>query len=564
MSERGALLTVLALLASQLVVFAVLDRRPMNDHDPEFAGVALRDALEIRRAPTWAMRREVLTRRLFHHAERHPQLPQAVLAAWTGATGWSRQQLRLSNLPWLLVLLLGTYLAARELAGPRLALLATWLVGTLPLVVHMSRKWFPQFHAAALAPLALWLALRLLRPGLNTRWAPWLALGAVQGLRLHAHPIGVPDVAILYGLLTLMLWTHADGRAWLLKLFAAVGLTALIGSPALFASTVHDEGVGFAHYLVLVGSFLGTDWLTGGVASWLGVARSFGWAAFWATLPGALLLVLLPGAVRAPRVLRASPGARLVALRVALHLPAVVLTVGNDGFLSDWMLLAPGVIVLATLGLGALGSRVLVVLAIAQGASTLLLPIGLSLSADALSAPATSGLRGLYGRSEHGGAWNTHHLLVRSEQAPTRIAELLPPDTEQIALLDLTFRARTCGTPDTTAGAWLWEASEDWFWAIPSDDAFAEAWGRTPDWLLEPEPASRPALVRVWVASDDPGPCTVTALQEASLLEGAAGFAMQRFGGAPETLPDPAQLLLVAPRPIAEPMDGYVGGVLLP
>ncbi len=134
MNERGAL------LAAQLVAFAVLDRRPMNDHDPEFAGVAVQDVVSIRTAHTAADKLGVLKRRLFQHSERHPQLPQALLAAWMSATGWSRLQLRLSNLPWLL-LLIGTYLAARELAEPRLALVAMWLVGTMPLVVHLSRKW---------------------------------------------------------------------------------------------------------------------------------------------------------------------------------------------------------------------------------------------------------------------------------------------------------------------------------------------------------------------------------------------------------------------------------------
>ncbi len=561
MSERSALVAVLALLAAQLVAFAVLDRRPMNDHDPEFAGVAVQDALAIRRATTLGQRLDVLGRRLLHHAERHPQLPQAFLAAWTGATGWSRLQLRLSNLPWLLVLLVGTYLAARELAEPRLALLATWLVGTLPLVVHMSRKWFPHLHAAALAPLALWLALRLLAPERRARWAPWLALGAIQGARLHSHPIGVPDTVVLYGLLFVLLWTRAPDRAWVIRLAAAGVVTGLVGAPALFAGAVHDDGVGLSAYVSLVGRYLSADWLLAGPRSWLGVLGPLGSAGFWAILPGALLLVLLPGAVGAARVLRSSPAARFVALAVGLQVPAVLLTVGNGGFLSDWMLLAPHVVILATLGLGALQSRALVVLAVAQGAVTLLLPIALSLHADALT-PAT-GVRALYAHSEHGGPWNTHHLLVRRQSPVARIAALLPPATDRIGVLDLTLGAQECAAPAQMAGAWLWEPAEEGFSASPGDGAFAEAWDRTPRWVVHPEPAETPAVVRIWVASQDTGPCALTAAEGVGLLEEAAGVARRRLGGQAEVLLDPAQLLISAPRPTAEPQPGYVGALLI-
>ena len=557
MSDRSALLAVLALLAAQLVVFAVLDRRPMNDHDPEFAGVAVQDSVSIRTAHTTADKLDVLKRRLLQHSERHPQLPQALLAAWMGVTGWSRLHLRLSNLPWLLLLLVGTYLAARELAEHRLALLAMWLVGTLPLVVHMSRKWFPHLHAAALAPLALWLALRLFREEARSRWAPWIALGAVQGLRLHTHPIGLPDVILIYGLLAVMLGSQDRGR--LGRLGVAVVLTGLIGSPALFAGDLHDDGIGLAAYLSMVGHFIAADWIAAGPSRWLEVLGAVAGKAWWAILPGVLLLVLLPGVAGARRVLAGSPKARFVALLLALQLPAAVLTVGNHGFLSDWMLLGTHMIILATLGLGALGSRALVGLAIAQGAVTLLLPLGLSLGSEA----PTSGVAALYARSEHGGAWNTHHMLMRQQPPLARVAELLPTDTPRVAILDLTLGAQRCAAPDQMAGAWLWEAAEENFSAAPGDDCFAEGWGRRPELVIAPDPAFRPAVVRVWAAGQDDGPCPISRPQVAGMLEEAAGVAGRRLGGATETLEDPGQTLLAAPRPSSEPQPGYVGSVLV-
>ena len=552
MSERRSFLLVLALLAAQLVAFALLDRRPLNDHDPEFAGVAVQDAIQIQHAGSMGERLGVLGRRLFRHGERHPQLPQTLLAAWTGLTGWSRLHLRLSNLPWLLVLLVGTYLAARELATARTALLAMWLAGTLPLVIHMSRKWFPHLHAAALAPLALWLVLRLRDDARRQRWGPWLALGAVQGLRLYTHPIGAPDVAILYGLLALVLLAQVDGRAWIGRLLGAVAVTGLLASPALFAGAVHEDGVGLAGYLALVAHYLSADWITSG-RGWMETLARLGAGLGWAALPGAALVLLLGGA-RAPGVLRSDPWARLLGLRLALHVPAMVLTVGNDAFLADWLLLAPDVAILAALGLARFG-RGVVGLAVAQGAITLALPLLLSLSQGALVG-SNGGLRALFAHSEHGGAWNTHHLLVRTPAATTAIAEALPPDTDVIGVIDLTFGAERCGM---SAGAWVWEAAEPGFSALPGQDAFAEHWARTPEWRLG---AERPAVIRVWAAGQDGG-CTLGADTAAPLVEQARGVAERRFGEAPTVVADPAQLTLSAPRPSSEPVPGYAGALLL-
>ena len=523
----------------------------MDTKFPEFAGVAVQDTLEIRRTPRLGDALDILRRRLLQHGERHPQLPQAALVAWTSVTGWSRLQLRLSNVPWLLLLLLGTWAATRELADHRTALLAVWIVGTLPVVVHMSRKWFPHLHAAAWAPIALWLVLRLRDPARRGRWGPWLALGAVQGLRLHTHPIGAPDVAILYGLLAVALATRAD-RAWLGRFGAALATTAVLGAPALFAGALHSDGVGLASYVGLVGQYLGADWMAT-PAGWSDVAGRLGAAAWWALLPGALL-VLLWGLGRAPAVLRRDPWTRLIALRVALHVPAVVLTVGNGGFLSDWLLLAPDLAILAALGLRSV--RAAAPIAFAQGAITVALPLALSLGPQLQA----EGIAALFARSEHGGSWNTHHIPVRIDGATARVAAALPSETGQITLIDLTVRAGGCGDP---GGAWAWEPADPGFSALPGQDAFAEAWGRTPDWVTGPM-SGGPAVVRVWAADLLEGACMVAPGDRASLLREAVEPTRRALGRPTVALDDPAQLIVSAPRPTTEPVPGYVGALLVP
>ena len=246
--RRRSLLALLLFGCVSLVPWAVLDERPLNDHDPEFAGGVGPQALAFAEG-TLADKAQLLTQRLVGHEERHPQLPQTLLLAWTGVTGWSRVNVRLASLPWWLLLLLGTWLAARQLLEERLALLAAFLVGTLPVVQHMSRKWFPHFFAAALAPVALWLLLRSLRAAREEQHvdlAACLGFGVVTGLRLHCHPIGVPDAALMTGLLVVGLVRLAGLRRTAGGLGGAVVLATLLGGPALFAGSLR-EGLSLIH-----------------------------------------------------------------------------------------------------------------------------------------------------------------------------------------------------------------------------------------------------------------------------------------------------------------------------
>lgn len=534
----------------------------MNDHDPEFAGGVGPSALAWGQA-SYLDRAALLRERLLQHQERHPQLPQAVLLAWTGTLGWSRAVIRLGNLPWLLLLLVGTWLLARELSEPRLALLAAFLVGTLPVVQHMSRKWFPHFFAAAAAPLAMALvliALRQARSGGVKSWV-WVALGVVQGLRLHLHPIGAPDVAITSALLLVGLWLsrqHIAALPWR-GLLGAASLAAVLGAPAVFAGATHEGGIGFSEYLRMVSGYLSPRDLS---------LHRLPLALGAAILPGAALCVVLPGLVGlgvAGRPGLARLGTRLVAARVALQIPLILVTVGNGGFLADWMLLAPDCVVLCALGLGRLtersgAGRWLYGAAIAQGVVTLLVPLGLGLAApNALAAPPPGSA--LWGRSEHGGLYNTHHIPLRAPQAGAMLAAALGSPTRMLGVEDLTLATIGCDIPPGTS----WQAPADGvhFGATPGTDPLEAAWGLTPEWQRGRTEGQKVSLVRLWRVSVEPEDCVVSGAEREALIASAAEHLTKTRGADAHPVQDLAQWFVAAPRPSAEPEPGYLSAAIL-
>ena len=189
-SRRLGLVLALLVAAAQIVAFALLDHRPPNDHDPFYTDSSIPWLLQLRHASplSWPA---VLTDH-FLSGDLHPRLAQTALVATLGIFGENVTVLRLANLPFALLLVLGSWLLARDLRVRHPGLVA-FVVATLPLVVHASRKWDLQFHAAALTPLGLWLGVLALQR-LRLRW--WLLFGAFQGLRLYTHLIVFPDVAL--------------------------------------------------------------------------------------------------------------------------------------------------------------------------------------------------------------------------------------------------------------------------------------------------------------------------------------------------------------------------------
>lgn len=552
---RSALapILVLALVGGALIVFAAVDRRPLNDHDPEFAGGVAPQALAWPDADL-AGRAGLLRDRLLRHGQRHPQLPQASLLVWTGTFGWSRLSIRLHSLPWLLALVLGAWGAARAVtADARLAALSAWLVGTLPLTVQLSRKWFPHFFAAALAALALWAALAAVRRVASKESVPvalWLAFGLAQGARLHAHPVGVPDTALLFGLSAGALAVLRAPRSAWLGLLGAAALAGVLGAPALLGG---EETLGFAAYLQLVGRYLGPEGLTraGELLSPLGRAL----------LPGGALVlgVGLAGlALPGPGGWR-SLGLRLLALQVAAQVPLILVTVGNGGFLSDWLLIVPSLGVLVTAGLGRVAERAgawVLGVSLLPGLVTLLLPL---LLARPLTEPLPGAFAGL-GRSEHGGRYNSHLVPVTGPQPAATLAGLLEP-TERIPVFDLRFGGG-CGPDD--GGLWLWEPPSDGFSATPGTDPFEEAWGFAPTWErgadLDEEALGDVVLVRLW---EVPDACPPSPERRARLVAEARGVATRRLGGEATVLDDPPHWFLAAPRPSSRPEPGYLAASLL-
>ncbi|MCC6613271.1 MAG: glycosyltransferase family 39 protein [Anaerolineae bacterium] len=95
--------------------------------------------------------------------------------------GRSLRMLRLLSLSWGLLGIVGAYGAACEVfRARRWALLATILFAFLPTYVHSAAYFNNDISATALATLAIWCALRLLRLGPSSRRL--LVLGALVGL----------------------------------------------------------------------------------------------------------------------------------------------------------------------------------------------------------------------------------------------------------------------------------------------------------------------------------------------------------------------------------------------
>jgi len=367
--DRPVLLLILACACAQLICFAWLDTRPPNDHDQTFAdGVAESVALFRSGSPLSAVGSQLRD----GSKGWYPQLGAAWMVAWMGSTGLSRPMFRLATLPFLILLILGTFLASRELSGPRLALLSAWLVATAPMLVCFGRKWVGHYHAAALTPLGLWLGLRLLRSPNRAQIVPWFVFGLWQGLRVRAHPVVLAD-ALLMVLLFPLAWWHVSSLATaarrhglLTRLAASVGGTAA----ALLPLVIELPGP-------LAMSFSLPDYVrrrldlvvdtppTGELSNSIDVlastffANGMGWAF--------LGLLLLPVALRFVLRLSSDPVvgpaglhsvlAAALAGTLLIQLPIAARAIANDGYGHDWQFLLPRILILAVWLTGRVGAN---------------------------------------------------------------------------------------------------------------------------------------------------------------------------------------------------------------
>jgi len=491
------LLWILGFVGLAFVVFCALDRRPPNDHD-DFYTAALADDVYAYREAGLVGKVQILTRRMVKGpGQFHPPLAQTTLLAALGTFGPSRAMFRLTNLPFLLLLVWGTFLLASEFATRRMALLSAFVVGTLPIVVNYSRKWDVQFHAAALTPIALYLGLRALRTAPKQAWPWWIGFGVLQGLRMFTHPIVVSDVAITYAGIGILLLPV--GRRWgfpvrprIRQLLAAAGITHLlvIWYLGVYGTVIGEPGYSLHHYLpekVGGGGYMATLWWRKSVfVAQLGLVIDLVREVQWIHLMRGTAFLMLPGILAAP-ILLLWRGAQteeeryqrwvglLVAASVVAQLPIILLATSNKAFLNDWLFLVPSMTVLVMVALGRVGrieglgllerwslgaraatlyrahrGRVISAWAAAfllNGAVMTVWPLAASaLGPDPLVTPKayTGSLLWPYTRSTSGRHFTTHHLVSRSDHTGDRVARKLAAvegrsELATIGILDLSW-----------------------------------------------------------------------------------------------------------------------------
>jgi hypothetical protein len=519
--REGRLLLLVCLLAvGQLLVWTALDRRNPDDHDEGHTGSAAAAVLDVDEVGVLAA--------VIDHARgdrRYPPLATSAIVATSAVAGPSRAAYRLTNLPFLLALVLGTWWLARQLRGPRLALVAAGVVGGLPALVNGSRKMFLHWHAAALTPL----------------------FGGFQGLRLYSHHATSPDVLATVAAVTVLGLARSRTR-WRAP-FAVLGFLAVGGlalglippAPQWSLPTYLDaRGDGLADLAAVARGDVRLDVLVG---------RLVGEAVWIALLP-LNALVLVAGLVLAPATRRREDW--LLVVLLGIQVPAVLLSCVNGAFLSDWLFLWPTATVLA---LAALADRTPPPLA--RGAAAVLLLHALAVAwgpllaapfvPDPIEAPAAwdrPGIRWL-GRSDTG-RWATTHLVpTRSADPWDRIAAAVP-DGEGPVVLDITWRGLldgSCAVADP-------ESAEAWRWGPP--EAQGPVRPPPPRWPFvfagkAPPRAegARVAVLRVWLETLAPdgsgGGCAISRRLPAGLLDGAELRARERWPDAAgwERLDDP-------------------------
>jgi hypothetical protein len=605
---------VLLLAAGHLVFFAVFDRRPPNDHDAFFAVSNLDRAREFRHASPAAKPR-LLVRSLLDASERHPRLAQTWLIAFTGTFGWSRLNLRLANLPFLLLLVGGTWLAARELAGTRMALLAAALAATLPVIVHMSRKWFIHFHTAAVASVALGLAFMILRRTRGPKLRLWMAFGLVQGLRVHTHPVDLPDAALLYVTLSLALlpdlWRRTRPLWGTLKGLAVAGAVSVVLGLPFLARSAGRAGRGLEDYVHSSDRFLNLGgwqgWRLEGPEKIEYMLKVVLIDYQYLLMPPFLLLVVIPGVLSLPFAL-AAPGPRvessfrrramaMLCVSLGVQLPLSLIVVGNGGFRADWIYLAPQAIVLLLGAVWTVGARLpwspvlswpatlwgLAVLG--QGVATVVVPLAASFHGpDPMRYPEAYTAPHLiwFQRSEHGEVFNTHHFLLRTPSPGERLGELLadvdPARTHVVGIHDLQWEsarpdAAGCAAPDPTDDTqWAWPRYDGV--RLPDVTEF-EARGLEVKYRYAPEDEPEVlTIVRLWHAIEGPeargesSPCPRDAAARERVVAAARERVIQRFGtrspAAYRTvlLDDRMQGMVGAAEPLVNPTPGYWNAAL--
>jgi hypothetical protein len=344
---------VLLIGCAQLATFAWLDRRPPNDHDLTFMD-GVHDNLIIARSDGLAHAVGIQARE--GSEGWYPQLGASWMLTWLAVTDGSRGMFRMATLPFLILLIIGTFLASRELSGPRLALLSAWLVATAPLLLCFSRKWVGHYHAAALTPLGLWLGLLLLRSSSQPRTKLWFLFGAWQGLRIYAHPVVLADALLVTALFPLAYWLlkapepRTIGRSLLRPWSLALGgMTAALVPILGLTGDSDNSSFSLIDYVARRFDLIGEQPPSGDSNRALETLSStflqdgLGWTFIGLLLIPFLSALLLrrgtpiaSGRIRSTKLIVVG----LAAITV-VQLPIALRAIGNDGYGQDWQFLLP-------------------------------------------------------------------------------------------------------------------------------------------------------------------------------------------------------------------------------
>ncbi|MCC6157416.1 MAG: hypothetical protein IT350_05135, partial [Deltaproteobacteria bacterium] len=186
--ERRAAWAILALtvvlFALAQTAFVRYDTRTFLDHDDYYTSSAFR-AYET--VPAGRTFEEKINRWRKAPSFYPPLVPTTLWTSWL-AIGPSLAAYRWTAALFALVVVLGTGFALLERERRLDAALVVFLVGTMPIVDEMSRKFFLQFQANAPLVLAYALVFRAWTAPIRVaRFS--IAVGFLAGLALATHPI---------------------------------------------------------------------------------------------------------------------------------------------------------------------------------------------------------------------------------------------------------------------------------------------------------------------------------------------------------------------------------------
>lgn len=490
MRESLVLLAILAVVAGSLIAFSALDRRTPNDHDTYFTAKSLPALVQLQ-APE-VDRVAVLTEH-FLTGGPHPRLPQTVLLIASG-TAPSRQRFRLANLPFVVLLVLGSWLLGRQLGGARVGVAAAALTCTFPLMLNHSHKFIPNWHGAALTPLA-WALLLMAWTGRGRgAWAAAIGAGIVQAARCYCHPVVLPDVALSTALVVGAAAWQARDRTWasaqpLLRVGTASALAVLLTSHILgwTAGWLGEPGYSLAKYRASKSDVVG-EWSAQEAATWIPAAgRYLSEMATWHLFPTGFALLALGVIATGVAARRGDAPAAVGLLGAAflLQAPLAILTLARGTFTADWTVLLPGLGAIAAWGVWADASPLREPIRRAWGgllgahvAFVVLVPLALP-APSPLEDPQwwAEGIPAWFARSSTGTVWNTHHIPLRHDLAGESLAEALASSSAPgLEVADLRYRGADASVPCRPAGS----ADGGWVWGAGDEQTARREWGPWP------------------------------------------------------------------------------------